>query len=174
MVLLSTPVTIIHDLPLNFVHVFLHMWFRCTSRTLQLTNVLCFGLPFPAPTPDLFSSPTLFPTIIDAECGRCLRRTRGGLESSFRVSFRIDTSASTSATPIHISQWSLPAVVAVCGTCTSVLSPRAVGCDAASSPRLTLRTSCRPVWPAQPGSQATCTPWGQSQTETRLVSYPRL
>ena len=76
--------------------------------------------------------------------GHCSLRTRGGLESSFRVSYRTDTSAPTSATSIHTLQLSLPAVVAVCGTCTSVLSRRVVGCDAASSPRLALCTSFRP------------------------------
>ena len=71
--------------------------------------------------------------------GHCSLRTRGGLESSFRVSYRTDTSAPTSATSIHTLQLSLPAVVTVCGTCTSVLSRRAVGCDDASSPRLFVR-----------------------------------
>ena len=51
-------------------------------------------------------------------------------------------------------QLSLPAVVAVCGTSTSVLSRRAVGCDAASSPRLALRTSfARFGWPDQASKQ---------------------
>ena len=59
------------------------------------------------------------------------------------MSFRIDTSAPTSATPTHTLKLSLPAVVAVCGTCTSVQSRRAVGYDAASSPRLTLRLVAR-------------------------------
>ena len=43
-VLLSTPVTIICDLTLNSGHVPLQLRFRCTSRTLQLTNVFRCGL----------------------------------------------------------------------------------------------------------------------------------
>ena len=43
-VLLSTPVTIIRDLTLNFAHIFLQLRFRCTSCTLQLTNVFCCSL----------------------------------------------------------------------------------------------------------------------------------
>ena len=129
----------------------LHAYLAARERSLLPS-------PFPAPTPELSLSPDSFLTIVDAERGHCSLRTRGGLESSFRVSFRTDTSAPTSTTPIHTLQLSLPAVVAVCGTCTSVLSRGAVGCDAVSSPRLIICTSFRPVWPARSGSQATCTP----------------
>ena len=59
-VLLSTPVTIIHDLTLHIAHVFLQLRFRCTSRTLQLTNVFRCGLHSQGQLLSLFKSEVFF------------------------------------------------------------------------------------------------------------------